>query len=173
MYCWPNPQHHLRMPGRLTTYSHCVIASCKEFLQSVKQCLCPLKLLRLSHPFIINNKHSLSVWHWRKNTEIASFFYWDILVLQFVLVSPVQGSESAVRIHISPASTISLPPPNPHHPSRLPQSTKWSSLCYRAGFHWLSVLLVACTYLSLNLSLPIYPTPISIPFVCALFLPWK
>jgi len=172
VYCWPNPQHHLHMPGRLTTVTVSVLVV-KNFYSQSNNASVPLQLLRLSHPFIINNKHSLSVWHWRKNTEIAFFFYWDILVLQFVLVSAVQGSESTVRIHITPASTISLPPPNPLHPSRLPQSTKGSSLCYRAGSHWLSVLLVACTYISLNLSLPIYPTPISIPFVCALFLPWK
>ena len=56
-----------------------------------------------------------------------------------MLVPAVQGSESAVCIHISPPSWACLPPsliiP---HPSL--QSTELSSLCYTAASHYLSVL---------------------------------
>jgi len=46
--------------------------------------------------------------------------------------------------------------PSPSHPSRLPPSTDLSSLCYTAAFHWLSILLWQCIYVSSNL--PVRPT---------------
>ena len=133
VYCWPNPQHHLHMPGRLTTVTVSVLVV-KNFYSQSNNASVPLQLLRLSHPFIMNNEHSLSKWRWRKDTEIAFSFFIG-LHLFTICVSAVQGSESAVHIHISPASMICLPPPNPLHPSRLAQSTQLSSLCYRAGPH--------------------------------------
>ena len=57
-----------------------------------------------------------------------------------MLVSAVQWSESAIRIHLFPASWASLPPSSPpSHPPTSSQNIKWSSLCYTAASHYLSI----------------------------------
>ena len=55
------------------------------------------------------------------------------MLCNIVLVSAVQWSESAIRMHISPPSWTSHYPP--FCPSRSSQSTELSSLCYTAGSH--------------------------------------
>ena len=70
-------------------------------------------------------------------TIVFNFFFFIGVLLLYngVLVSAVQQSESAIRIHISPPSWISLPP-------RSPQSSEQNSLCYTVGSHQLSVLYI-------------------------------
>ena len=55
-----------------------------------------------------------------------------------LLVSTVQQSESAIRIHISPLFQISFP-------FRSPQSTEQGSRCYTVGSHQLSILYIVST----------------------------
>ena len=57
-----------------------------------------------------------------------------------MLVSAIHHHDSATGIYMSPPSWTSLPPPCPSHPSRLSQSTRWSSLCHTANPHSLSIL---------------------------------
>ena len=60
------------------------------------------------------------------------------MVYNILLVSAEQQHESAIRIHTSPPSWVSLPPAS--HPSGSSQSTALSFLCYRAGSHYVSAL---------------------------------
>ena len=57
-------------------------------------------------------------------------------VVDVLMYGEVQKGESAIYTHVAPLSWISFP-------FRSPQSTEYSSLCYSAGSHWLSVLYVA------------------------------
>ena len=62
-----------------------------------------------------------------------------------MLVSAIEWSELAICIHLFPPFQTSLPLHPPSHPSRSSQSTRLSSLCYRAAFHQLSILhMVVC-----------------------------
>ena len=73
------------------------------------------------------------------------FFYFIFLIFKIfigvqllynvVLVSTVQQSESAIRIHICPLFWISFS-------CRSLQSTEQSSLCYAVGSHQLSILYI-------------------------------
>ena len=76
------------------------------------------------------------------------------LFYNVVLVSAVEKSESATRIHISPLLWISFP-------FRSPQSNEQCSLCYTVGSHQLSILYVVVYICQINL--PIHPTPLSPP----------
>ena len=53
-----------------------------------------------------------------------------------MLVSAKHQHESAIGVHMSPPSWVSLP----SHASRLLQSPSWSSLSHTANSHWLSIL---------------------------------
>ena len=50
---------------------------------------------------------------------------------------PAMYYGSAIGIHISPPSWISLPPPTPSHPSRLSQSTRFELPHHRVNSYWL------------------------------------
>ena len=62
------------------------------------------------------------------------------MLYSIVWVSAKYQHESALGIHISPLSWISLSPPSPSHCSRLLQRPSLSFLSHTANFHWLSVL---------------------------------
>ena len=68
------------------------------------------------------------------------FFNWRITLYRIVLVSAKHQHKSAIGIHLSPPSWISLPPPSPSHPTRLLQIPGLSSLSHTANSHWLSIL---------------------------------
>ena len=86
------------------------------------------------------------------------------LLYNVVLVSAIQQSESATRIHISPLPWISFP-------FRSPESTEQSSLCYTVCSHQLSVLYIVlyiCQSQSPNPSHPLFPP--WYPYICSLRL---
>ena len=88
-------------------------------------------------------------------------FNWRIIALQYSLVSTKHQHESAIGIHMSPPTWISLPPPSPPHPSRLLPSPSLSSLSQTTDSHWLSVLHMV-GYVSMLLS-PYNPPSPSLP----------
>ena len=90
-------------------------------------------------PFIFKTKN---IFFWTFfcaciDTFFKLIFVGGQLLYNVVLVSAVQQSASAVRIHISPLFWISFP-------FRSPQSIEQSSLCYTAGSHQISVLYIVC-----------------------------
>ena len=85
---------------------------------------------------------AVSVCFFQALSSISVFYFFNCFSLlesnyctMLLLVSAVGQSESAIYIHISPPSWNSLHSPPPSHPSRLPQSTTLSSLCYTSGSH--------------------------------------
>ena len=74
--------------------------------------------------------------------SMVSFFFLIFIGVQLLynilLVSAIQQSESAIRIHISPLFWISFP-------FKSPQSDEQSSLCYTVGSHQLSILYIVST----------------------------
>ena len=116
-------------------HSHCVRDSCKELLQSVKQCLCPPATIKAKSS-LYNKQGEFSFFLCDAEERIQRsppFFYWDILVLQFVLVS-ANKEVNQLYVYIYPHLLRSPShPPNSFHPSRLPQRAKLSSLGYRVG----------------------------------------
>ena len=93
-----------------------------------------------------------------------------------MFVSPVQQSESAICMHISPPSWTCLLPPPPSHPSSSSQTTKLSSL----GSFLLAIYFThGSVYMLTLLSQFIPPSPSPFVFTClfstsiSLFLPCK
>ena len=72
-----------------------------------------------------------------------------------------EAPESALCIHVSPASWAFLPTPSPFHPSRSSHSTKLSFLCHTTAFHWLLFYMWQYIYIYIYTTLSICPT---IPF---------
>ena len=116
------------------------------------------------------------------NGDAVSFilFFWRINV---VLVSAVQGSKSAVCIHISPPSWTSLPPCPPSYPSRSLQRTELSfplvsavdmvvCLCQSWSPNPSSPPLPALCLHVHSLHLHLYPCPAN-RFICTIFLDGK
>ena len=71
-----------------------------------------------------------------------------------MLVSAIHQHESAIGVHISLPSWISLPPPTPHHSSRLSQGTRLSSRNQTANSHCkphILIVKVLVTHLCLTL----------------------
>ena len=69
-----------------------------------------------------------------------------------VLFSAIYQHKSAIGIHMSPRSWISLSPPTPSHLSRLSQSPGLSSLSHSANSHCLSLLhMVMCIFICYSL----------------------
>ena len=119
--------------AREADHSHCVRDSYKELLQSVKQCLCPPATIKAKSS-LYNKQREFSFYvTLKKGYRGHLLFYWDILVLQFVLVSAnKEVNQLYVYIYPHPLQSPSHPP-NSFHPSRLPQRAKLSSLAYRVG----------------------------------------
>ena len=89
-----------------------------------------------------------------------------------MLVSVRHQHESAIGIHISPPSCISLPLPTPFHPSRLSQGPSLSSLRHTANSSWLSILLMLVYVFPCSSVYPThsFPHPLC-PQVCSVCLP--
>ena len=71
------------------------------------------------------------------------YFFYSLFLIKgllhygIVLMSAIHQQESAIVIHMSPASWTSLPPVTPFYLSRLSQSTSLSSLSHTANSSWL------------------------------------
>ena len=103
-------------------------------------------------------------------------------MLYRILFSARYQHESAIGIHMSPPSCISLPSPSPSHSCWLSQSPCLSSLSHTANSHWLFHLWY-CKFpcYSLHTSHPLLPPPpLSIvhksvlyvdTFLCPIILP--
>ena len=89
-----------------------------------------------------------------------------------LLVSAVQQSESAIRIHISPYALPLEPPSHPSYPIPLgPHKVLSWSLCYAAAYHEPSILhLVVYICQCYSLALSQLPLPPLCPQVCSLCL---
>ena len=70
----------------------------------------------------------------------VSFLNWRIIALQCCDGFCHTSTWFSHRYIYAPPSWTSLPLPIPSHPSRLSQSTRFSSLCHTANSHWLSIL---------------------------------
>ena len=85
------------------------------------------------------------------------YFFYSLFLIKgllhygIVLMSAIHQQESAIVIHMSPASWTSLPPVTPFYLSRLSQSTSLNSLRHTVNSVYVSILL--------SLFIPPYPTP--------------
>ena len=82
------------------------------------------------------------------------------ICFRVLLVSAIRQHESATYIHTSPPSWLSLPSPTTSHPSRLSQSTGFSSLCHTQipTCHLCYIWYYMCFHASLSVFIP--PSPI-------------
>ena len=106
-----------------------------------------------------------------KHFKIYLFLTEGWLLYNILLVSAIHKYESAIGIHMSPPSWMSLPPSTPPHPSRLSQSPGWSCLSHTTNSPWLSILrMVMCMFACYSLGSPhlLFPpiVPTSLFCVC-------
>ena len=81
-------------------------------------------------------------------------------MINHVLVSDVQQSDSVIHIHVSILFQILFP-------FRLLYKIEQSSLCYIVSPYWLSILNIAVVHV--NPKLPVYPSPHLSPLVTLKF----
>ena len=107
--------------------------------------------------------------------QTYSFLIEGKLLHNIVLASTIHQHESVTGIHVSPPSSISLPPPTPSHPSKLLRSPRFEFLdsnkfplviCFTHGRIYASKLLSASSHPLLPL-----PPPVSINLRTGSFSP--